>query len=282
MDGKDAIKQIRIVVDQYGLWLKYLLLGPLGLERKELKELFRSGLIDPEQIGPSLSEAYMEALFDQLNVPSRKHVRDHAIRHLNRRAGVYIDKWIDRVKSDYEGIVLSELIGHRQRKRDLLREELPRALTDRLTVKELASKLASRTESFGHDWERIVNTELAEAHNLGAVDAIIENNRDKTHDEIYVYKVGPHDGKECDACRRFWFLDDGITPRVYKLSELLANGSNVGRKQKDWLPTVSSTHPNERHFLMELPRGFGFEQGKLEWVKRDHVEYERQQGDGDV
>ena len=110
------------------------------------------------------------------------------------------------------------------------------------------------------------------------MDAILHNNKGKSADDITVYKVGPHDGSTCDHCYRFWFLDDRLTPRVYKMSELMANGTNIGKKQKDWKPTVDATHPNERHLLQELRPGFGFKSGKLEWIGQNHDEYKKQRG----
>ena len=83
----------------------------------------------------------------------------------------------------------------------------------------------------------------------------------------------------CKSCMRFWFLPDGITPRVYKLSELMANGSNIGKKQADWLPTVSNTHPNERHLMLEVPIGWGFKGGAISYIGPGHNEYQRQKGE---
>lgn len=42
-------------------------------------------------------------------------------------------------------------------------------------------------------------------------------------------------------------------PKVFKLSELISNGTNIGRKVNEWKPTVGSTHPWCRCLLRYLP-----------------------------
>ena len=80
----------------------------------------------------------------------------------------------------------------------------------------------------------------------------------------------------CDHCKEFWFTEDGITPRVYTMSELMSGGDNIGRKQKDWKAGIGPTHPNERHLLQELRPGFGFKNGRLEWIGKDYRELDEQ------
>ena len=49
------------------------------------------------------------------------------------------------------------------------------------------------------------------------------------------------------ACRHCiaLYLTDGLgsASRLFKLSVLVANGSNIGRKVKDWRATVDGVHP---------------------------------------
>lgn len=44
------------------------------------------------------------------------------------------------------------------------------------------------------------------------------------------------------------------------------------------MPTIDATHPNESHILSELRPGFGFINGEIEWMSKDHNEYDKQQG----
>lgn len=102
---------------------------------------------------------------------------------------------------------------------------------------------------------------------------VVEISLDKIYNYITENGIVSHN---CKWCKKFWFLSDGVTPKVYKLSELAANGSNMGKKTSEWAPTLGITHPNGRHYLLELPINWGFEGGKLTFKGIGHNEYEEQ------
>lgn len=72
----------------------------------------------------------------------------------------------------------------------------------------------------------------------------------------------------CDFCRLF-YTTDGKTPRIFNLSELVANGTNVGRKAgrpthvgpnaTEWKPVLGPTHVRCRCQLRHFPLGAGFD-----------------------
>lgn len=268
--------KVRAIVEKYNLLLKYIVLGPSSLTRAQIKFLMRSGMVKPHHIKLTLGDAYLQAHLDAAKRKSRKSVRDYAIKHLRSSAGMFIDKFAEKQATEFGAIIEHNLLASLSQLRDKVQDELSEGVIRRKSSQEIARRLREKTQDLGKDWDRVVTTELARAQNLGNLDAIIENNVDKSHDEIYVYKTGPHDAKTCKWCMTFWFNSDGTTPKVYKLSELVANGSNIGKKQIDWKPTVDNTHPNERHFLMELPPGFGFKGGSLSYVGKEHNEQKAQ------
>lgn len=67
--------------------------------------------------------------------------------------------------------------------------------------------------------------------------------------EQLVYKKVVNDGRTCSWCNSFYNNPDG-TPRIFKVSELQANGTNDGKKKSAWLPTIGKTHPNCRCMLV--------------------------------
>jgi hypothetical protein len=143
-------------------------------------------------------------------------------------------------------------------------------------LSNLSHILEDKVDDWQNRWRLIVSTELSRASNYGAMDAIITNNKDKTPEDIFVYKTGPHDPRVCKECKSFWFLGDSMTPRVYRLNELTANGSNIGKKRADWQPSIDNTHPGERHLMYELRPGWGFSGGQLTYVSKEHSEYDKQ------
>lgn len=62
----------------------------------------------------------------------------------------------------------------------------------------------------------------------------------------------------CSHCQRLYNGPNG--PRVFKLSTLEANGTNVGRKANDWLAVIGSTHPNCQCVPIRVPPGWGWDE----------------------
>lgn len=269
-------QKIRTIIHKYNTYLKYLVLGPSSISRADLKTLLQAGLIEPAHVRFTLRDAYLDAHLKGLRQMSRKAVREYTIKHLQNTAGQFIDKFVEKQASELSSILSSQILDHTRQLRDAAKEEIAEGVIRNKSSKEIARRLRDKTQDYSKDWDRVVTTELARAQNLGSFDAITENNKDRPQSEIYVYKSGPHDAKTCKACIEFWFLPDGVTPRVYKLSELVANGTNMGKKSGDWKPTVDNTHPNERHYLLELPLGYGFKGGALVYISKDHDEHKFQ------
>lgn len=272
---KKISQTVETILKKYALLLKYLVLGPKSLTKSELRKLFKSGLIQRKHIKFTIGDAYLDAHFKNLRRPSPKSVREYTIKHLQNNAGHYIDKLFEKQIGELSSIVNQQILSNVNQMRSTVRDELAEGVTQNQMLKDISRRIREKTQDYSKDWDRIVTTEIARAQNFGAMDAIIANNPEKSHDEIFVYKTGPHDSKTCASCKKFWFTSGGA-PKVYKLSELMANGTNIGKKARDWLPTVDNTHPNERHFLMELPPSFGFKDGKLSYVGKDHDEYKVQ------
>ena len=148
-------------------------------------------------------------------------------------------------------------------------------LKEGLIKKEMATKLASqlrdKTGDLYRDWRRVAITEITNTMNMGLADRIIADNTERKPSQIYVYKSVILDSRLCKECRRLYLESDGITPKVYTLEELQANGTNIGLKPKEWKAIIGATHPHCRGSLMELPDGWGFAEGTrtLQYVGPD-------------
>ncbi len=124
------------------------------------------------------------------------------------------------------------------------------------SIRGLKTQLRDYSRDANRNWDRIVNTEMSNAISLGSVDRIADDNPTKDMDEVYVYRIVKNDAALCKYCRRFYLDSDG-SPKLYRMSTLLSNGSNYGQKAADWQPTAMATHPNERcSQVIELKPGF--------------------------
>ena len=62
----------------------------------------------------------------------------------------------------------------------------------------------------------------------------------------------------CEHCKRLFLGPDG-KPYIWRLADLQAFGTNVGRKTRDWQPTVGTVHPNCQCQMIRIPVNFGFD-----------------------
>lgn len=93
------------------------------------------------------------------------------------------------------------------------------------------------------DWSYLKNTisYVSEcALNQGKAEEIRSQSDEK---DPLVYKVPIQDEKLCVHCRKAYLGSNGA-PKLFKLSELEANGTNIGRKQSEWKPTLGQLHPH--------------------------------------
>lgn len=267
-------KKIEQSLRRFVAYLKYRSVGPHALTRTELKDLAREGMIGANGAPKTaIARAYLK-LHGQMTVePAPKSMRDGAIDFLERMFSRYADKAGEGFTNDLLNQIEANLMPIKDRVEG---KQVYDVLKDKdLHQKHLGRALKDTVENWSNRWKLIVNTELARASNYGALDAIVHNNKGTAPTDITVFKIGPSDSAVCDQCKKFWFLDDFVTPRVYRLSELIANGTNIGRRRIDWKPTIDNTHPGERHLvLQELRPGYGFEKsGLIMYQSKDHDEY---------
>jgi hypothetical protein len=312
--SKKTQKAIEQHVDRYKLYMKYKTVGPHSITRNQLRDLIVSGWIPSfDKVQAPVLASYMLAHSQTANasvandkiaaggsggagngggstagagdagqspklpppIIASKTTQRGALDFLDRMMDRYIGKAADQLKTDILSTVEGQLMPIIDRREGGVIFE---ALQDpKIHSKNLRGLLTDKVEGWEHRWRTIIGTELNRASNWGAMDAILSNNPSKGPEALTVYKQGNKPGHgACKYCTKFWYMEDGITPRVYTMAELAANGSNVGRKAKDWLPTIDSTHPNETHILRELKPGFGFVNGSIEYIGIDHDEFGNQ------
>ncbi len=277
MISKRAQLKIQKLIDRYKAYLKFKAVGPQGVTREQLKDLIRSGMVKSgDPVMAPVTEAYLATHEQSVDAEAApKSMQAGALDFLDRMMDRYAGKAADQLKTDILSSVEATLTPFVDRREG---QQIYEALRDpKIYSKNLRGVLREKVDAWEMRYRTVIATELNRASNWGAMDAILHNNPEKGPEEITVFKQGNKPGQgACEYCARFWYLEDRITPRVYKLGELIANGSNIGRKKADWLPTVDATHPNETHILSELKPGFGFVSGGLEYIAKDHDEFRKQ------
>ncbi len=145
-----------------------------------------------------------------------------------------------------------------------VKEIIPAALENDTPRYKVIQQLREKTGDMQRDWHRVAHTEMWDAKLQGEAEAILNNESplSKQGAETLVYKKPAPNA--CAKCKQLYLEKDGVTPRVFKLSELIAMGTNYGKKQADWVPTLGVLHPNCMCVLNVMPPNTKFDsQGNL-------------------
>ncbi len=145
----------------------------------------------------------------------------------------------NRISKDLSQTFIEVDKKQRQKFQKIIKEETEKAILERKTVKELASQLANRTQDWSRDWMRIADYNLHFAFSQGKAEQIAK--RYGVQAKVY-FEVLP---TACPECKKL-YLDKLGVPKIFNLSEIINNGSNIGRKQKDWKAVNSPLHPRCR------------------------------------
>lgn len=192
-----------------------------------------------------------------------------AINYVNTNLLELIEKHKAEVTSRLVGIIQDSNNRYKNNAlTDLDRPEQIDQMMKESSIQEIKQRLRDYTGDANRNWDRVAVTEVSNAVGAGSADRIVAQNKgEKDANEIYVYRINPNDAATCKYCRSFYIDDDG-SPKVYRLSTILNNGSNYGVKADQWKPVSGATHPNCRDSqLLELKPGWKVQSGgSVTWI----------------
>lgn len=172
--------------------------------------------------------------------------QQQSVDQLQMKAQQSIDSLTQRIITGITTTILND---------DLKSWAVPHQLTGK--TQQLLHQLKSQTEGWKKDWNRIAQTEMWDAKLQGEAETIINKNSSSHISETLVYKL-PAPGA-CAKCKQLYLERDGVTPKVFKMADLLSNGTNTGKAQSDWIPTLGVVHPNCMCSLNVKPKGTKFD-----------------------
>lgn len=119
-----------------------------------------------------------------------------------------------------------------------LRELTSHAIIDKQSIIQLSSALKEKTKDWNRDMDRIADYAAHTAYDYGRATQLIE----QYGQDVEVYKQ-VYEGA-CKHCIKLYTTSGiGSEPIVFKLTQLIDNGTNIGKKVIDWSPVVGATHP---------------------------------------
>jgi hypothetical protein len=145
--------------------------------------------------------------------------------------------------------------------------------TDVKTV--LGGQIAEVWGKMNHDVKRIIETETTVVRNHGIFDAVDRISTASGIEDPNMIFIVVRDQSLCDECKKIHLLPDGITPRIWKQSEIQAGY----HKRGDDSPSVAGLHPNCRCVVTVIMPGYGFTAGgRITYIEPGHDEFKKQRG----
>ena len=272
---KATIEIIREIIQKHYARLAISVLGHDVLSEKELKELQSQG-VDTSNKDSLLSLVYhhnfinhpideiapksvedMKAQQSVIGLKPQGQAHEYTVENINDKTKQYIEKLKLDTMTRVEGIIRENNDAYKMDAlQNLDRQDALDELMKESSLGKLKQKLKDASGDGTRDWMRVAITEMSNAIGIASVDRIVSDNRDADLEDVYVFRITVKDAKTCKWCRRFYDDADG-SPKLYRLSTLLANGSNYGKRTDSWEPVIGATHPNERcSQMIELKPGF--------------------------
>lgn len=167
-----------------------------------------------------------------------------------RQTYVHLKGLKERAKQQFESILLNDRTLTRAEYETVVKEELISGVEKRKSLQAIVSDLGHRVNEWGHDWGRIVDTEMNNIFQQGRAEML----KEKEADPLVYKNVYPGACRHC--IQKYLTKGIGSRPIVFKLSVLEANGTNVGKKVADWKATLKGLHPHCRCTLYHIPKGY--------------------------
>lgn len=280
--SEKQLKEIAEIIEKHVGAMNYALTGKGKVEPSFLKKF---GI--PENAASLIKNSYVlgkilllmsedeanklsyEELKERAKHISLTKVERNSLAYAEQNAAQYVTALGYKMESKVHTKILAadkqlNLVTYQQ---NLIKDKVKEAIINRDTRGKLASELYHSLDDWTRDWKRVAHTELWNAKLQGEVVSILQGDtihRNTKGGDTTVFRRPAPDA--CRHCKRLYLEDDGVTPKTFKLSELIANGDNVGKKTAEWQPTTHTTHPNCTCPIAVLPEGFGFDTlGNLEF-----------------
>lgn len=270
-----TIDRIKRIINKHYSRLVLSVLGRDTLNEQELQQLRDAGY-DTSNNDSLLALAYyhnfINAPVDQQSPTSVEDMKgqqsvtglkpqgeahEFTTTHLNETAKQYVEKMKLDVSTRIENIIRQNNMDYKfDALQNLNRTDEADQLVKESSLGKVKQRLRDTSKDANRDWQRVALTEMSNAIGAGSVDRIVSDNKDKDSDDVYVYRVIVGDALTCKWCRKF-YGDIGQSPKIYRLSTILANGSNFNVPKDQWKPVAGATHPNTRTSqIIELKPGF--------------------------
>lgn len=261
------IRQIKKVIEEHMNVIMELTIGDTKVSPETLKKL---GV--PKSVSNLITDSYkygklttvmnknlskmspqeVNDMLKKLKVSSRQQ---KSMEYLKAKTQLSIDNLTQRMTS----AVITSALQNQLDMYQAIGQVVPEAVKKNTDRYKVVQQLRDLTQDWERDWHRVAHSEMWDAKVQGEANAIMDNESPiskKGKDTMVFKRPAPN---ACNKCKQLYLEADGITPKLFKITELQANGSNYGKKQADWKPTLGILHPNCMCPLSVMPDGYKFD-----------------------
>ena len=267
----DQLHKIAAIIAKHHSVLVLKVLGPGALSEAEIRTLKTEGLYETamETMGDAYKYGKLLGRLETIRASQMGYAEFQkktetepvplsepeklAVAAANHRAGTYIRNLGSKVIQRANSIVLEEDQTARAELLGGVRTEVAENIIRREGLSRLTRRLRELDPDRQRNWTRVAITEKHNAMQQGLADSFHSEGGGDT----LVFKRPMPDA--CPRCRSLHLGPDGA-PRIFKLTYLQNNGTNVGRKASEWLPVVGGVHPFCQCMLQKIPEGWGFDE----------------------
>lgn len=246
--GKDAI--IQAVEKMFDI-LSHNLLGDIPKLRENKMLMF--------QVKPRTTLAHL--FLQSMNNKEPNHFEKDVLKSILNSSHGYLESLKSKTSSNVVEAV------------DALVKEA-KANGDWVTPDQISAVFREQMAKTGSHLKLIAEAEATKTRNMGATMDIVTVSKDAGIADPNVFFIIVRDGKACNECVRLHMCEDGVTPRVWKMSELSMGYHKRGESR----PSACGEHPHCRCTLSVLSPGYGFKNGFISFISLKHDEYNEQHG----
>jgi len=174
------------------------------------------------------------------------------------------DSYVDALKDRTKAQVMNDISAYVS---DMSNQNKP------INMKKIGNIFEEKMDKAKTHFEMIAGVESNKASNTGTALQIVkvaENAGDNDPTAFFIVTVDDRTGPYEFILH---LLPDGVTPRLWKLSEITSSYYKPG----DQYPSLCGLHPNCRCKITYLPPGYGFDsKGKIQFIALGHNELKSQ------
>lgn len=216
-------------------------LGPLrskNVNLNDFKQYLRRGQFKP------LSE-YEKLILNYLEKKTFGHIKDLS----------------ETIKTTIVNKVREVELINRPEYEKIIKDAVKKTVLEKRVVSDIVSEIGSQTKDWSRNLGRIAETELQNAYEYGKMAAFSDSQQDEFYKQVY--------GGACKHCIKLFLTNGfGSKPILFSYEKLLSNGTNIGRKTKDWKATVGPIHPHCRCDLRKKRKGDVWDESKKQFLPK--------------